>query len=81
MGLDECGKFLHFEHENSVEAVHDLCTPIQLGLSFGLCNSECIRSKNPFQIIFGAKNVPIFFLKIIIPKMYKVSRVNNTITK
>ena len=25
-------------------------------LSFGLCNSECIRSKNPFRIIFGTKN-------------------------
>ena len=24
-------------------------------LSFGPCNSECIRSKNPFKIIFGAK--------------------------
>ena len=30
-------------------------------LSFDPCNLECIRSKNPFQIIFGAKNFLILF--------------------
>ena len=30
-------------------------------LSFGPCNSECIHSKNTFQIIFGAKKFSSFF--------------------
>ena len=35
--------------------------PVADVLSFGPCNSDCMRSKNPFQIIFGAKNFSCFF--------------------
>ena len=50
-------------------------------LSFGPCNSECIRSKNAFQIIFGGKKIFLDFLKFRIFKMYIVSRLRDTITE